>query len=37
MSISREAKYMWAATLVFLMLLLAFSLYLKYGWRYGLK
>ncbi len=33
----REAKLMWLVTLVFMSLLLAFALYLKYGWEYGLK
>ncbi len=31
------SKALWLITAVFLMLLLAFSLFLKYGWRYGLK
>ncbi len=33
----RAAKEMWIVTLAFLAVLLAFSLFLKYGWKYGLK
>ncbi len=33
----KVAKEMWIVTMVFLALLLAFSLFLKYGWKYGLK